>query len=237
MGGNGSSGGAGGSARGGAASGGSSGAARGGGSSGGNPPVAGAAGAGSAGSSAGGTNAGGTNAGGEAGAPATGVCPPNPPTASSGACVSGLSCTYGTDLRPACRRHVDCVDGMWSTQALSACKPLLDCVARDGGIPQQYEACTEVGEDCTLTEGPGQGLIYCRCDACLGDGTCTPTWSCIGPPPNPCPQSLPNEGQRCEMNGQSCTYGSCNLPANDVADMECVANVWQQVAGGCVTAS
>jgi hypothetical protein len=160
------------------------------------------------------------------------ACPANPPTQTSGACVSGLSCTYGDDLRPACRTHVDCLDGMWSAQAVSACKPLIDCGSRDGGVPQVGAACTNVGEDCTLSEGPGAGLVYCRCDACL-TSPCTPAWDCKGPPPTPCPQLLPNEGQPCDTNGESCTYGSCSMSADEVADMECIAHIWNQIANVC----
>jgi hypothetical protein len=216
--------------------GGSSGAS--GGASGG-PPNGGAGGvggslAGGAGGAVGG--AGGTNSGGTGGVIVTTACPVSPPTANSPPCAPGLSCTYGDDLRPACRTHVDCLDGAWVAQAAPACKPLIDCGSHDGGVPQVGKACTLVGDDCTLNEGAGNGLVYCRCDTCTAS-TCTAEWDCIGPPQSPCPKLLPNEGQPCDVNGESCSYGECGMPANDVANMQCIAHVWQQIAGGCVTAN
>jgi hypothetical protein len=120
------------STQGGGSSAGSAGAPAGGMSAGGAPPSAGAGGAPSAG--AGGApsaGAAGMNAGG-GGMPST-TCPTRPPT--DQACTTGLSCSYGTDLRPACRNHYDCEAGMWNAK-VSACKVLESCAVRDGGVPQ-----------------------------------------------------------------------------------------------------
>jgi hypothetical protein len=172
------------------------------------------------------------NAGGGAGMPST-TCPTSPPTEQ--ACATGLSCSYGADLRPACRNHYDCVAGMWSAKA-SACKALESCAMRDGGVPQVGAACTTIGEDCTL-DGGTSGTIYCRCDQHLMTNPVTAEWDCIGPPASPCPQIMPNVGQACASNGESCTYGSCSMPANDNMTVQCTARIWKAVASGCVVAN
>jgi hypothetical protein len=116
-------------------------------SSGGSPAVAGAGGVG---------DAGGSLAGGAGGELPVSACPQAPPT--GGTCVTGLSCTYGMDLRPACRTRYQCTKGVWTSDG-TMCSPLLDCGAREGGIPQVGHECTEVGEDCTLNGGSTSGLI------------------------------------------------------------------------------
>jgi hypothetical protein len=184
--------------------------------------------AGSGGSNAGSTNAGGTNAGGTGGGPIS-SCPTNPP---SGACVSGLACSYGDDLRPLCRTRYDCSNGQW-TLTQKACAPVEDCAARDGGIPQVGKACTDVGEDCTLNGGSTTGLIYCRCDS--HTNPVSTQWDCVGPPAKPCPQVLPNEGAPCDTDVGTCNYGSCSMGPGFISAVECSNHVWKQVGVACAT--
>ena len=191
-------------------------------------------GAGEAGEPAAAGEGGISNAGaaGVSGGAATSVCPATPPN--GGACVSGLSCTYGTDLRPSCRTHYECTNKLWTVSG-TACALLIDCLDRDGGIPHPGDECTSVGEDCTLGDEAQGGPVYCRCDVCVG-AECSPKWDCIGPPPKPCSAIPPNEGQPCDTNGQSCGYGSCGMPGNDVEALQCVNRTWQRVGGGCASA-
>ncbi len=207
---------------GGAASGGSAGAAQDGGV-GGSAPLAGAGGAVGVGGS-------GINAAGTGGSAPSTVCPATPP---SGACVGGLSCTYGDDIRPTCRTQYNCVAGEWSAK-LTGCEPVESCAARDGGVPLVGTQCTEVGEDCTLSQGANLGLVYCRCDQGL-IAAVKPKWDCVGPPPSPCPQVEPNAGAACGTNGQMCAYGSCSIPTDSAMGFECDDQVWKQTAGGCPT--
>jgi hypothetical protein len=215
---------AGASGRGGASAAGSSGTAQGGGGEGGEPPSAGAGGVSEAGF--------GGDSGGDSGGAPTSVCPAAPPIA--GACVSGLICTYGADLRPACRTRYECSSNLWTVSG-TACSLLVACLDRDGGVPHPGDTCAAVGEDCTLGDEAQGGPVYCRCDVCVG-AACSPKWDCVGPPLKPCASSPPNEGQACDTNGQSCSYGSCSMPANDVETMQCVGHYWQRLGGGCATA-
>jgi hypothetical protein len=210
-----------GGASGGGASGGGSGSGQGGGGEAGEQATAGK----------GGVSAGGAVGMSGGGAP-TSVCPAGPPN--NDACVSGLICTYGMDLRPACRTRYECMNKLWTVSG-TACAPLIDCLDRDAGIPHPGDECTSVGEDCTLGDEAQGGPVYCRCDACVG-AECSPKWDCIGPPLKPCLAIPPNEGQACDTNGQSCSYGSCGMPANDVEALQCVEHFWQRVAGGCASA-
>jgi hypothetical protein len=204
-------------------------------SSGGSPPIAGNGGVNSGGTSSGGTGAAGS-AGSSAGAGGSVLdkCPPNPPA--SGACKTGLECTYGDDLRAECRNRYNCVSGKWQSQ-LDNCAPLEDCSEVDGGIRQVGTSCPTVGVDCTFANGT-EGLIYCRCDAQLAGTMSTPIWDCEGPPPAPCPKVLPNEGQPCDgsSSGNMCVYGSCDFGAESIAGMQCQNGVWTRTAGGCATA-
>jgi hypothetical protein len=213
--------------RGGGSSGGSSGGAQDGGGHAGALATAGKGGV----STGGAVGVSGGGAVGAGGAP-TSVCPAAPPN--NDACVSGLICTYGMDLRPACRTRYECMNKLWTVSG-TACAPLIACLDRDAGIPHPGDECTSVGEDCTLGDEAQGGPVYCRCDACVG-AECSPKWDCIGPPLKPCLAIPPNEGQACDTNGQSCSYGSCGMPGNDVEGLQCVEHFWQRVAGGCVSA-
>ena len=176
---------------------------------------------GSGGASGGGRSGGGGAGGGSGGAGPVpdATCPTDPP--GDEPCVTGLSCSYGDDLRPRCRSRYQCENGSWTAQ-LAKCTALIACIDRMGGIPHANDACTDVGEDCTLDNG-ANGKVYCRCDACSGV-MCKPTWECAGPPTG-CPLVVPNEGQPCDVNGTSCQYGNCNM-ANGL-QVQCTKKTWR----------
>ena len=208
----------GGSADGGSADGGSAGAVDTGGTSAGGKSVGGAAG--SAGSVAG---AGGSSP------VVDSACPSNAPGGE--ACVTGLSCTYGDDLRARCRTRFKCVGAAWAS-TLAVCAPLISCDQVPEGFPKQGDACTTVGEDCTLANG-AYGTVYCRCDACTGT-QCAKTWECAGPPTG-CPLLLPNDGQPCDTDGLSCMYGNCSM-ANGL-QVACTKKVWNWSEVACPATS
>jgi len=191
-------------------------------SSGGSPPAAGAGGV---------SDAGGPPSGGAGGDLPVSACPVAPPT--GGTCVTGLSCTYGMDLRPACRTRFQCSKGVWTSDG-TTCSPLLDCSTREGGIPQVGHECSEVGEDCTLNGGSTTGLIYCRCDTHATTQPVSTVWDCVGPPQKPCPKLAPNEGQACDgTSADVCRYGSCSMPPGYIEDLECVNHVITRIPAVC----
>jgi hypothetical protein len=159
-------------------------------------------------------------------------CPVDPPA--SGACKTGLECTYGDDLRAECRDRYSCVDAAWQSQ-LAKCAKLETCLEVDGGLRQVGTTCPTVGVECTLDNG-SSGSVYCRCD--LHENGGMQIWDCQGPPNSPCPQVVPNEGQPCDgsANNAMCAYGNCNFGASSVADMQCTNGVWTEIGAGCATA-
>ncbi|HTA94322.1 MAG TPA: hypothetical protein VK745_32300 [Polyangiaceae bacterium] len=188
-------------------------------SSGGQTGRAGSA-SGGAGASAGsggvaGASGGASGAAGRAGAAGTAgaggmpisACPTTPPT---GACVAGLKCTYGDDLRLMRRSHYECSNGRFVEDPSAACVPLENCFMRDGGAATDRSACPTLGEECSFDAGTDQGMVYCRCEACP-TGNCAATWNCVSPPAKPCPLALPNIGQPCSATSKRATtvFAAC----------------------------
>jgi hypothetical protein len=157
------------------------------------------------------------------------ACPTDPP--GTEACLPGLSCTYGDDLRAQCRSRFRCVEAVWSS-TVAKCADLISCDQVPEGFPKQGDACTTVGEDCTLDNGTF-GKVYCRCDACTG-ASCTKNWECEGPPTG-CPIVVPNDGQPCDTNGVSCLYGNCSM-ANGL-QVDCTNKIWRWSVVACPAAS
>jgi hypothetical protein len=191
---------------------------------------AGTAGAGAAGAPAGGSSGSAGTAGSMAGAAGSGpppdtVCPSDPP--GNEACVSGLSCSYGEDLRSRCRAQYACMNGKWAAMAVK-CPTLIACIDRPAGFPKSGDLCSMVGEDCTLDNGP-YGKVYCRCDACA-TGSCAQAWECAGPPAG-CPIVVPNDGQPCDMNGSSCQYGNCSMA--NALQVQCTKKIWHWLPVAC----
>jgi len=127
-------------------------------------------------------------------------CPPVRP-ANGAACVTGLRCSYGDDIRPSCHPHALCVDGAWSLQ-LPKCTAIEACAPIAQGSPCDAQA----SPSCTI-----QSSIFCACTGCSGAGPCTSNtvWVCTaGSGPVACPALIPNEGQAC-AGSDVCTYGSC----------------------------
>ena len=125
-------------------------------------------------------------------------CPLEPPMGDR-TCASGLTCSYGNDIRASCRSRAKCDNGTWSFTffkciGIEACNNIVQGAKCDAAAP------------CTI-----QGSIYCACTGCTGVGPCSneTVWLCAsGPGTAGCPELIPNEGQACQGNA-SCTYGSC----------------------------
>jgi len=149
-------------------------------------------------------------------------------------CAAGLSCSYGDDLRWACRARFVCQNNQWVSGGSATpvnCAPLVDCAATPGGFPLVNQQCPTVGEECSF-DGMASGIIYCRCNFC-GSSTSCPmsmaSWACAGAPIAPCPAQAPNEGQPCDKK-QSCTYG---VPCEG-ATLKCDGKTWSVEATACV---
>ncbi|HEY4158914.1 MAG TPA: hypothetical protein VGM29_12485 [Polyangiaceae bacterium] len=201
---------------------------------GGSAGVSGASGSGSGGASGSAGASGSSTAGasGSAGAPAT-VCPVMGPP--QGACKTGLTCSYGDDIRAQCRTVAQCAAGHFIVGA-PGCKPLIACSAVVGSPFQVHAACGTLGDDCLLSSDPTYGPTYCRCDSCTGPVCGGPlSWDCLSSPTKPCPLTVPNEGQSCSGAAPSCTYGNCDM--EDQLEVDCVNGSWQWVPLACSTSS
>lgn len=158
---------------------------------GGAPPGGGTAGSGGTTSTAG---SGGTR-------PVDTECPKVLPI-KGGACSDGLLCTFGTDVRTACRNSAKCENGAWvitkpSCENLSACENI-----------QVNAACDPSSKPCLLSEPEG---IYCVCTGCGSGGPCNTdtVWACAaGSGGSLCPKLAPNYGASC-VGERECGYGSC----------------------------
>jgi hypothetical protein len=136
------------------------------------------------------------------------ACPVNQPLA-GGACADGLECSYGTDVRVACRAVATCKAGAWIISK-QPCEELHGCNAVIVG-----NMCDANAKPCMLDFDQG---IYCVCTGCVGGGACSnqTVWACAGGPGgSACPKLPPNEGQMCAADTK-CSYGSC-ATANGVS--------------------
>ncbi|HEY2407901.1 MAG TPA: hypothetical protein VGI10_17960 [Polyangiaceae bacterium] len=201
--------------------------------SGGTAGVSGTAGAGAtAGSGTGGVSgaAGAAGTSGTAGAPAT-ICPVMGPP--QGTCKTGLTCSYGDDIRAQCRTVAQCAAGHFIVGA-PGCKSLIACSAVVGSPFQLHAVCGTRGDDCLLSSDPTYGPTYCRCDSCTGPDCAGPLiWDCLGSPSKPCPLTVPNEGQSCSGAAPSCTYGNCDM--EDQLEVDCVNGFWQWAPLACAS--
>lgn len=151
-------------------------------------------------------------AGGAGPDPVDEVCPQAQPAA-HGACKSGLSCTYGDDVRASCRQHAKCDGGQWvitdpGCKELPVCEPII-----------LGKECAADAPDCLM-----QGEIFCSCSACNGS-LCSNThkWACAAGPGGACPKLPPNLGQSC-AGSTECTYGACAV--NEGVTTTCNGATW-----------
>ncbi len=169
---------------------------------GGSPPVAGQPGTGGTAGTAGMTGMAGS--GGTSPDPVDKVCPKLLP-AQGGPCTSGLLCSYGTDVRTACRNTSKCSNGVWNLNK-PVCEQLHGCSGAIVG-----NACDAgSAKPCLLNATDG---IYCICTGCGNGGACTDqtVWACAaGDGAQGCPKLAPNEGQMCMGESTKCGYGSCS---------------------------
>ena len=146
------------------------------------------------------------------------ACPPQPPVTDV-PCKSGLVCSYGTDSRPSCREVYTCSQGGWSV-ALSKCPAVQDCLALPTS-PVVGNPCPTPGEYCEFSSH-----LTCACTPC-SNTSCVSTyeWTCMPPPPSPCPAVPPDEGQPCEsVKGNQCSYAFCGVPEYVFAT--CSSKIW-----------
>ena len=190
-------------------------------------------GAAQGGAAQGGAAQGGASMAGAGGGMLSASCPMSAPVLGQ-PCAAGLSCSYGDDLRWACRARFVCQNNQWVSGGSATpvnCAPLVDCAATPGGFPLVNQQCPTVGEECSF-DGMASGIIYCRCNFC-GSSTSCPmsmaSWACAGAPIAPCPAQAPNEGQPCDKK-QSCTYG---VPCEG-ATLKCDGKTWSVEATACV---
>lgn len=168
---------------------------------------------------------------GAAGSVAIAICPRTAPVSGT-ACSGGLECSFGDDPRIECRARSSCSLGKWAVVSPpSACGVVDDC-AELSTVPKPGAACVQPNQDCLFRTGTS-AMTYCRCDACLS-GACASDrqWDCAAPPASPCPSTMPNEGEHCETEGESCSYGNCPIPG---LEMQCMNALWRASGGGCVS--
>ncbi len=163
------------------------------------------------------STAGTTSTGGTGPQPFDEICPKVQPTP-GGACADGLSCSYGTDVRTACRPLADCSDGVWSITQ-QGCEPLDTC----DGVQTNTE-CDPNSKPCMLAGDQG---IYCVCTDCSGaGGPCNndTRWACAaGSGGALCPTLPPNLGATCTVERQ-CAYGSCST--DNGVNAACDGSTW-----------
>ncbi len=131
------------------------------------------------------------------------VCPKLLPS-QGGACVNGLLCSYGVDVRTACRNTSKCSNGVWNINK-PVCEQLHGCENVIVG-----KTCDAAAKPCLLNATDG---IYCVCTGCGNGGPCSDqtVWACAaGDGAQGCPKLAPNEGQMCGGESTKCGYGSCS---------------------------
>jgi hypothetical protein len=160
-------------------------------------------------------------------APYDGGCPSSPPAAGSTCPTLGLSCTWGSDPRIACRASATClgppaVAPSWSV-AQDHCSPLAACCPATP--PTQDDPCDSAslnGLACVYS-----GSVY-SCGCVPPEMENVPlTWCLIGNYPG-CPSVVPNLGTECDSPGLNCVYNYCTTP--EIA-IECFEGTWQPGGG------
>jgi hypothetical protein len=152
--------------------------------------------------------------------------PTHAPTCSDGFIATevcgGLDmCEYGNDENFACDDFQYCTSGSWFNAPQSSNDPT--CASRapgDGGCPVDRptagDSCSTV-VNCSYPEG------LCGCSDLGTDGGAV--WGCESPEPG-CSIPRPRVGSACTNEGQTCTYGACNL-SEGLLPMTCDHFVWR----------
>jgi hypothetical protein len=148
----------------------------------------------------------------------SGGCPSTEPTGGSCAGLAdGLTCTYGSSVRPECRTLWVCVAGKWEMPG-NVCAMFTGCPATQ---PPTSMVCTNMNQVCTYAD------TICLCNACAAGPCKVPpvTWQCTAPPSTlGCPPVVPNNGTACTTNELQCSYGfPC---ASSGAVVNCTNGVW-----------
>ncbi len=149
------------------------------------------------------------------------TCPRTQPEQGD-ACADGLVCSYGADVRTACRPLAKCDDGAWQIEK-PMCEALHGCPALQVG-----KACNQ-DAPCLLNEAEG---IYCVCTGCGSGGPCTieTVWACAaGSGGSACPKLPPNQGQAC-TGEVKCGYGSCSTDNGMQANCDGATWNWEFLA-------
>lgn len=156
-------------------------------------------------------------------------CPASEPSEGEPCETGEGECSYGDSVAAYCRSYFACVEGSWQVpstrRGTCATHPEGFCPAR----PEHAASCTVGNVDVYVPcEYPNGVSCYCLGNP-VGRVGATSTWECYAPPTNPaCPELLPNLGDGCAENGQSCHYGivqqGCFAP---YADVYCFQGAWE----------
>ena len=146
-----------------------------------------------------------------------------------------VECTYGDDVRFACRPDFACIGGAWTVQEPM---PEHTCTTPPpASCPATLKAagnadCPVVGAVCAY------GPSACVCNQCTGgcpataDGGIRVTWECDEPPSTPgCPAAAPNYGTACGAKVVTCDYGNCY--AGTWMEAKCVGGLWRRTDNAC----
>ncbi|MFZ5895697.1 MAG: hypothetical protein ACOY0T_31865 [Myxococcota bacterium] len=162
-------------------------------------------------------------------------CPDSAPAEGSACSAEGLTCSYGDSVTAYCRSYLTCSAGSWKTpdnrKDVCLSQPANFCPAK----PSQGAACTVGSVDVFVScEYSGGVACYCLGNP-VGITGAKGAWECYGPPRNSaCPELLPNIGDGCSSNGQTCHYGivqqGCYAP---YADVFCYQGAWEAAQSTC----
>jgi hypothetical protein len=162
-------------------------------------------------------------------------CPESLPPERSACHSEGIACSYGASVTAYCRTYVSCVSDVWTTpdnrKDVCLTQPTGFCPTE----PAQGASCTVGDVDVFVPcEYPGGIACYCLGNP-VGITGAHGAWECYAPPTSSaCPALLPNIGDGCDTNGQSCHYGivqqGCFAP---YADVFCYQGAWEVAQAVC----
>jgi hypothetical protein len=163
-------------------------------------------------------------------------CPNTEPSPGTSCAPEGIDCEYGTSNGSCNNPDIQCTNGEWKLPPPTpgpACLPSNACPTSHSSIV--------VGQDCGAEElecnYPGQGRCTCATKGFGGppladpDGGPIPNvWECEQPTSG-CAVDRPRLGSACTTEGQSCTYGGCDMP--DSVSIGCTNGVWVNEPFAC----
>jgi hypothetical protein len=151
-------------------------------------------------------------------------CPATPPQGGRGGTagdlcdVENLMCTYGGTPGRCNRLEAVCSKGHFYL-GIGGCGPVnASCTST---VPANGSAC--VIEGSAILPCPFSRGVLCFC-------TLAGTWSCNPPVQDArCPDSMPNIGTPCSVEGADCDYGECFYGWHEL----CSGGAWKHVESSC----